>query len=257
MEVIALIILGGLAAFLVAIASVAKQSTAGRQSDRQSEIDELNAAQQARLATQHPRAKFFVSQYDHSIMVIDFERQKIILGLAETLTGIEKTYESIYDFSNIVGVEVRTDGNMISSTNRGSQALGAAVGAVAFGGVGAIIGGLSGSSTSQKQLKKLSIRVAVDDTERPSHEVTFFQLDAGLPIDDTLLQPCLKEADTFEAHIINAIRKSKTASSNGSNGRANSSASALRDLWALKQEGALTEEEFQNEKDKLFGSVVA
>lgn len=48
-----------------------------------------------------------------------------------------------FDISSIVKCELAFNDEYINSTSRGSQLLGAAVGGLALGGIGAIIGGLS------------------------------------------------------------------------------------------------------------------
>lgn len=121
---------------------------------------------EAELSKRFPKSKVLFFSQDRTYCAVDEGSEKVILG--------EDNIEKIAAFSEIVSVDVITDGVTISSTNRGSQLLGAAVGGLAFGGVGAIIGGLSGSSKTSEKVKKLALRVCVDDFEKPIYGITFF-----------------------------------------------------------------------------------
>ena len=82
-------------------------------------------------------------------------------------------------FADIVGAEIIKDDQSITQTNRTSQLAGAAIGAVAFGGVGAILGGLSGSSRSRQNVKSISIRIELEHNEVLGFTCTFFRAISG------------------------------------------------------------------------------
>ena len=63
-----------------------------------------------------------------------------------------------------------------------------------------------------------------------------------------------EKADRFHAHVLNAMRQAKKQASSGP---PTSSASELRTLWEMKQAGALTEEEFVQQKSHLLGKPAA
>ena len=94
------------------------------------------------------------SNVDFSYISIDFGEEKITLGKAANDSIRHDDYESSYKFAQIAQVELISNEAVITSTNRGSQLLGAAVGGVAFGGLGAVVGGLSGSSRSSEMGSK-------------------------------------------------------------------------------------------------------
>lgn len=202
----------------------------------------------SKLENEFPGTKVHVSHDDHSFLVVDFSNEQIIVGLRKprgTILAQEKPYRSRYPFSAIVKAEVLRDGTQVASTNRGSQAIGAAVGAVAFGGIGAIIGGLSGSSTSVSGTKRLSIQITVDDSTKPIHEVTFYETKSkkGGKRGDMLFDQGAQQIVEFGAHIEAAIRQSD---------KVQSLADQIGDLWKLKEVGALTQEEFDAQKARLM-----
>lgn len=167
---------------------------------------------------------------------------------------------AVVPFSGIIKAEVIQDGAQIVKTNRGSQALGVAVGAIALGGVGALIGGLSGSSTTRSGTKKLSLRVTVDSTSEPVHDIVFFESGStgGTQSADGILKDQSKQLATFAGYLEAAIRRAEE-------GRApapvvplplqdKSVSDQIADLWKLKEIGALTQNEFDSQKAKLIDS---
>ena len=214
------------------------------------------------LADAQPGAKIFVSVDDFSYIAIDFSQDRLMVGLKQQRGGFassELPYDCAYDFAQIAEVALIKDGTTVTSTNRGSQAVGAAVGAVAFGGLGAVIGGLSGSSTGHNCVRRITLRIKVDDPDHPLHDITIFYWDAnkkGLKTDGALLTPVLKQAEELGTHVSNAIRRATKKAESVSAGSilGNSTSQQIGELWRLKEAGALTEQEFHDEKAKILGA---
>ncbi|MDQ0875005.1 hypothetical protein QFZ77_003664 [Paenibacillus sp. V4I3] len=79
-----------------------------------------------------------------------------------------------FSFADILEVEIVEDEVQITKTSRGSQLGGAVIGGVLAGGVGAIIGGLSGQKTSSNdKVKRIYIKMIVNDTQRPYVTIDF------------------------------------------------------------------------------------
>lgn len=77
-----------------------------------------------------------------------------------------------FDISSIVKCELAFNDEYINSTSRGSQLLGAAVGGLALGGIGAIIGGLSAKKISKKaEIDKATITIFLDDVTHSIEEL--------------------------------------------------------------------------------------
>ncbi|MBY6113307.1 hypothetical protein KUW09_04790 [Mameliella alba] len=213
------------------------------------------------LASAYPEAKIFVSVYDFSYVAIDFSSDRLMVGLKQQRGGFADTempYDGTYSFAEIAEVALIKDGTTVTSTNRGSQAVGAAVGAVAFGGLGALIGGLSGSSTEQDRVRRITLRIKVDDPDHPVHDITVFYWEAskkGVKTDGMLLSPVLKKAEELGTHVSNAIRRSakKAETASVASTLEHSTTLQISELWRLKEAGALTEQEFLNEKAKILG----
>jgi len=144
---------------------------------------------------------------------------------------------------------------------RGSQIAGALIGNIAFGGVGAIIGGLSGKTKSTGTVSKIDLRLTVNDTKRPIFDITFLNKETkkDKPVYQQALQTArqchglvevlIKRADMddkLQAQSANAAMMQQT-------GQQMSVADELKKLSDLKDSGALTAEEYQQQKRKLIG----
>src|SRR3954463_9667577 len=99
---------------------------------------QARAAEQRRdvLSQHYAMDEIYVSTVDGSSIGINFASERVLLG--------QRAQETEYSFDQIAAVEVQENGATVSTTNRGSQLAGAAIGGLALGGVGALIGGLSG-----------------------------------------------------------------------------------------------------------------
>ena len=214
-----------------------------------------------KLRKQFPRSKIHVSHpsyfypNDTSFLVVDFEQKQIAVGLQKARRSPpEDPYRLSIAFSDIVQAEIVRDGTQIATTNRGSQILGTAVGAVALGGVGAVIGGLSASQTTLNGAKRIAIRITVDNTKKPVHEVTFYKSKdkKGGRQGELLFDKAVQKAMEFGAYLDSAIREAEKEQPE--NSQSVDVSEQLSRLWQLKQEGALTQEEFEKQKAKLLQS---
>ncbi|KAA9007393.1 hypothetical protein F4V43_02580 [Paenibacillus spiritus] len=121
-----------------------------------------------------------------------FDAVDSIITINENLSQIAiayKDYAFRYNFSDLVESEILQDNTSITKTSRGSQVGGALVGGVLAGGLGAVIGGLSGTQTSNTIIKSLSLRIIVDDLNKPVHIINFLQNN-----NQKSNYPCVKEA---------------------------------------------------------------
>ncbi len=178
----------------------------------------------------------YVSPHDAKVIGLNRDGGQIVLGTAAR--PVE------YDTSRLVSVEIVKDGASISSTNRGSQVAGAALGAALLGPAGLLLGGLSGSKRSRATVHSLALKLIMDDRAQPVHTVEFFRSPNkhGTDAKSKLLIAPVELMDRYNALIVTAIRNQvpHVAPMN--------STDELARLWDLKVAGALTTEEFENRK---------
>lgn len=158
-------------------------------------------------------------------------------------------------WSEISEVEIERNGASLVQTNRGSQAMGAAVGAVLLGPMGLLLGGLTGSQRSVQRVNDLTLRVVIDNQSEPVHRVQFFKHGGkGVKPDSSILKEPVHQIEKFQALIANAIRterNERTDRSHSLPGTANVE-DRISQLWQLKQSGALSDKEFNTAKASLL-----
>lgn len=122
----------------------------------------VNAAQQAKIRA-NQNAEFIASHQGWDIYISPYNRGVIAIGRStqEAVLGIV-TASKCYKLSNIASVEVLRDGATVTTTNRGSQVAGALIGGVAFGAVGLLIGGVTGSKRNTNTIHSVAIKLIVD-----------------------------------------------------------------------------------------------
>ena len=128
-----------------------------------------------------------------------------------------------------------------------------------LGGVGAIIGGLSGNKTSSGKVKKIDLRIIVNRTKNPIHDINFMfeerkkgdffynQAMKKARHWHGLMEVLIKRADSEDAAIQGElVDETPKLISNVS------VADELAKLGELKKQGLLTNDEFLSQKAKLL-----
>ncbi len=100
----------------------------------------------------------------------------------EYRSDIEYNYvEGIYPFKDILETRIVENDTTITKTSRTSQIGGAVLGGLLVGNVGAVIGGLSGSKTSENMVDKLELIIIVNSFNNPVIKIPF--LNEITPVD--------------------------------------------------------------------------
>ena len=190
-------------------------------------------------------------------IAIDNEHAKVCL-----LTRIEgQINHRVVDHRDIMASEVYEDGETISKTVRSSQLGGVVVGGLLLGGVGAIVGGLSGKQIQKGKIKRIELRLVVNDPARPVHTVTFLESEADRG--GAIHQSAAEAARIWQARMEVLIKRAddeaaasiKAAALPHPVPLALSVADELRKLGELKASGLLTDTEFNTEKGKLLSRM--
>ena len=107
--------------------------------------------------------------------------------------------------SSIVSCEILEDDIQLAHVNRGSQIASIAVGGILLGGIGAVIGGLSGSKRSINNVNKVVLRFMTDDFDRPKHDVVLLDWSfskKGLKRDNMLYRQALEMAELWHGRVM-------------------------------------------------------
>lgn len=196
----------------------------------------------------------YISSNYRTGILYDEERGKICLMNS---AGDSHKFE-IIDASEIISSEIVIDSASITRTDRGSQLMGAAVGGFVAGGAGAIIGGLSGKKHHQESAKYIKLRLVIDRASNPTRQINF--LDTEAEKGSATFSSAANEAGFWHDRISVLIRRSEQGESGqeseicafNSKSKKDDYIESMERLWALKEKGAITEEEFLDQKSKLI-----
>lgn len=125
------------------------------------------------------------------VCIIDFK--KALSELSIDKINVRQHFRFI-EPKDILKVELFEDGNSVNSSTRSIG--GAILGGALFGGVGAIVGGLGGSSESKSTANTIEIRLIVNDKENPICDIDFLDMKSHVGIEKTSQTyiSCAKEA---------------------------------------------------------------
>lgn len=212
----------------------------------------------------------FTATDGNSGIAIDHDRKKVCLLTYRDGSIVDR----VVSYKDILSVEVYEDGKSVTKTSRTSQLGGVAIGAVALGGVGAIIGGLSGKTTSSKKTEHVELRLMINDSREPLHDIVFLHNKEGL-LDSKQailkartwhgrLEVLIKEADQQERQnrqtseikrdCETAPKRQERRPEPQAHLPSASLADEIRKLSDLRTSGAITEDEFQKLKGKLMAA---
>ena len=163
----------------------------------------------------------------------------------------------VFVYKDLLSSEIFEDGATVTKTVRSSQIGGVLIGGLAFGGVGAIIGGLSGKTQTSGEVKKVDLRLTVNDTKNPLHDINFLGLKTKK--DGFLYKRAIQQArhwhGLIEVLIKRADLEDKAANTNDTlKLPSGSAADELKKLAELRDAGVLSIEEFQQQKSRLLGA---
>lgn len=156
--------------------------------------------------------------------------------------------------------EILEDDISITKTVRSSQVGGALVGGLVLGGVGAVVGGLSGKKQTSRQVKRVRLHLNVNDIKNPLHDICFLNMDKAIKKDGFIYQKVIERARHWHGLIEVLIKradeeaKASATVTNETSYQSLSIADEIKKLAELRDSGLLSLEEFQKQKVKLLDS---
>lgn len=100
-------------------------------------------------------------------LYIDEEKQQWVIPKGVFAKKIENS--TIYEYSDIIDFELMEDGNTVSKGGLGR----AVAGGLLFGGVGAIVGGVTGGKKAKQTCTSLRIKITINDLRNPVIYISF------------------------------------------------------------------------------------
>ena len=190
-------------------------------------------------------------------IALDESRGKLCLM---TRSGAQFTLRMI-EMRDIVSAELFQDGDSVTKTMRSSQLGGALIGGLAFGGVGAIVGGLSGQTRTSTKIKQIALRIVANDPSSPLHDITFMNTEQKK--DGIVYTAAMKNARHWHGILEILIKRADVEMKASQPAAAAPQAAAtvalagsvadeLEKLASLRNAGILTDDEFNTQKSKLL-----
>lgn len=165
-----------------------------------------------------------------------------------------------FPLKNIIDVSLIIDGETITTSVRGSQFGGALVGGLLAGSAGAVIGGLSGKTTTKEAVSQLYLIITFNNSEDAVQKIAFIDSKDAILKSAETFKTAFSQATEWENQLkltIYEFKKSENYNIKEENKVVpdlyNSSlADEIKKLHSLVSEGILTEEEFVLQKEKLL-----
>lgn len=156
----------------------------------------------------------------------------------------------VYSFYDIVECELLENGDTITKGGLGS----AITGGLLFGGVGAIVGGVTGSKKSKSIINSLKIKITVNDFQNPA---VFINLISSSTKADSFIYKTFYTIAQQILSTLSLIQKQKDMqqkeiSSDEQKNTFSSSADEIFKFKSLLDSGVITQEEFEMKKKQLL-----
>lgn len=168
--------------------------------------------------------------------------------------GLFPSYKNCtpYDYADIVDFELLEDGSSISRGGLGRALVGGAL----FGGVGAIVGGVTGKKKNKLTCTSLMIKITVNDTARPVEYIKF--ITSSTYKTGLVYKSAYKNAQEIMSLlqlIANKVCEKKAAAQNPPVVvmQSVSAVDEIRKLKELLDDGIISQDEFEAKKKQLLG----
>ena len=172
--------------------------------------------------------------------------------------GEENASFKVLNYKDILEVEVVEDGDSITKTSRMSQAGRMLIGGVVLGGVGAVVGGLSGSTKTINKVSTIDIKILINDTKNPLLVFNVMTIKEGVEKKSFIYTNNKNNADKIHAILKVIIQEIDTKDESlyqTTTIEPPSIADELMKLNTLKNDNVITEEEeYKTAKLKVLSS---
>ncbi len=220
-----------------------------------------NATKKALLEEKYKTLKsvnnFFPTKrvgHKNFIFAIDETNSKVAI--------VERYRTKIIPFEQILKVEYIENATTVASKSSIRTVGGAIVGGAIAGGAGAIVGGLSGDTTMKNKISLMQVKITLRDIQEPSICLKLIEYDyeGGFDPSSDAWSEVYKENKKIVNNIVDSLsviidkvdkenQNNKVSVTESSN---QSIADELSKLVKLKESGVLTENEFEEQKQKLL-----
>jgi len=121
----------------------------------------------------------------------------------------EELSPTLFDFNDILECYIKEDNTIVTHTSKSSAIGHAMAGGVLFGGVGAVVGGLSGKKIGYEKIYKSTLCIVVNDLQNPIHDIHFLNSDMLIERDSEMYQDIYYEMNKWHKRISIIIKRNE------------------------------------------------
>lgn len=200
-------------------------------------LEEIEKERQANLDI----ANFVATRGVGKLIKFDDNAKKILFP--KTLL----TKARIYNYSELLEYEILEDGNTITKGGLGSAVVGGAL----FGGIGAVVGGLTGGKKSKEVVRSLKVKIVLDNKIVPAEYIELLKTE--FKKDGFVYRAAKQEAEDIVAILASiSAENEKNKESNNTPAVNNDSITEIKRYKELLDGGIITQEEFDKKKQELL-----
>ena len=182
---------------------------------------------------------------------VDWFSPKMIIGKHLFIDEKNKCFKiaqikNKLSFSSLINFEVVEDGDIITKGGLGK----AIAGGVLFGGIGAVIGGVTANKKSQSMVSHLYIRISLNDIAVKHAQIDIITPYLKTKKDSSFYRSCKKQVDEIISALEFIINQQQVNTQPPIEQL--SAADEIMKYKRLLDCGAITEIEYQSKKDKLL-----
>lgn len=182
---------------------------------------------------------------------------------AKQICILRPNIKKVIGFDQVIDVEYIVNEDTVASRSTLNTIGRAVVGGVLAGGVGAIVGGLSGKTKTESKISKIAVKVLIRDLDFPAMNITYFDcktLPDRKPVspDSIFCESANLQAQDFVNTMSIIIDEGKRMGISVPQEQPQmlpdkpSIADEIKKLANLRDEGILTQEEFEKQKASLL-----
>ncbi len=211
-------------------------------SARQYSAKEINLRVNAKSQVKQVEKEFNPTKKISNLVAFDDNSQMIMVY---TYKGFRKNTD-YFKYSDIVSFDLLEDGENVSKGGLGR----AVAGGLLFGGVGAIVGGVTGAKTTKNVCNSLQIKITLRNSYQQTVYIPFISMSTKTSSFE------YKTAYKNAQETLSALQLACESSNSSANATPQTSSTNIEDIREYKKlldDGIITEEEFNAKKKQLLG----
>lgn len=209
-------------------------------------LKEITGTAEAQLAERRELASRFHATRSAGPR-LEFDMDARVFAIARPSSPKAEKIWDYYNFDDVIDFELIEDGNTVTSGGLGR----AVVGGVLFGGVGAVVGAVTGGKKTKETCKELRLKVTMNNIDKPIIYADFLhgtEIKKSSPTYTGLMSQAQEAVAVFQI-ICDSPAEPAAAPAQA----ASSAADEIMKYKQLLDMGAITQEEFDLKKKELLG----